>query len=287
MESSEAAQAFGALSQDTRLDLMRVLIAQGANGLPAGVLAERLSIPPSTLSFHLAALERCGLTQSTRQGRQIVHAARIEGLRRLLSFLTETCCGGRPDLCFDLAGLLPPVANPERGMTPAFNVLFLCTHNAARSIMAEAILRQVGGARFQPYSAGSDPIATPNPEVMEKLRTLGHDTGRLRSKSWNEFTGPDAPRMDFVITLCDTPHGQVCPDFGAFPVTGAWPLPDPGKFTGGDVERSAMLNMLYAALRRRIEIFISLPFASLDRMAMKARLDELAEGGLPSLAGGH
>ena len=172
-------------------------------------------------------------------------------------------------------------------MTPAFNVLFLCTHNSARSIMAEAILRDAGRGGFHAWSAGSDPGAGPNPEVMEKLRALGHDTSGSRSKSWNEFTGPTAPKMDFVITLCDILNGQTCPDFGALPVTAAWPMPDPAKFTGGPVERTAMLNMLYASLRRRIEVFAALPFASLDRVAMKARLDELAGGDLPSLVGGR
>jgi protein-tyrosine-phosphatase/DNA-binding transcriptional ArsR family regulator len=274
METTDAAAAFAALSQETRLDLLRLLIAEGANGLPAGKIAARLGIPASTLSFHLAALERAGLTQSTRQGRQIVHAARIVGLRRLLGFVTETCCGGRPELCGDLARLLPE-PEEEQGMTPAFNVLFLCTHNSARSIMAEAILNKLGGTRFHAYSAGSDPIAEPNPAVIEKLKALGHETATLRSKSWNEFTGPSAPRIDFLITLCDTLDGQVCPDFEGVPVTGAWPLPDPAKFMGSPVEYATMLNELYASLRRRIEIFISLPFASLDRLAMRARLDEI------------
>ena len=142
-------------------------------------------------------------------------------------------------------------------------------------------LEKHGGGRFRAYSAGSKPIAKPNAEVVEKLRALGHDAAPLRSKSWHEFTGPDAPRMDFVITLCDTPEGQECPDFGAVAVTAAWPLPDPAKFTGSAIERAALLNELYASLRRRIEIFAALPFASLDRMALKARLDELAGGTLP------
>jgi arsenate reductase len=278
METSEAVAAFAALSQETRLDLMRVLIAAGASGLPAGEIAARLTVPASTLSFHLAALERSGLTHSTRQGRQIVHAVRIAGVRRLLSFLTEACCGGRPELCGDLARLLPPDPEEEKGMTPAFNVLFLCTHNSARSIIAEALLQNIGAGRFRAYSAGSEPIAEPLPEVIEKLRAFGHDVSGLRSKSWNEFLGPSAPRMDFVITLCDTPDGQICPDFGGVAVTGAWPLPDPTKFIGSAVERSALLNELYASLRRRIEIFTSLPFASLDRMAIKARLDEIGGG---------
>jgi arsenate reductase len=167
------------------------------------------------------------------------------------------------------------------GMTPAFNVLFLCTHNSARSIIAEAILWKIAGNRFKAYSAGSAPIAAPLPEVIERLRAVGHDVSGLRCKSWNEFTGPMAPRMDFVITLCDTlDDGQACPDFGKVAVTGAWPLPDPAKFTGSTVERAAMLNELYASLRRRIEIFAALPFASLDRMAIKARLDEIGGGGL-------
>src|SRR6476646_11699032 len=214
MESSQMAQMFGALSRQTRLTVLRLLVAAGPSGLPAGEIAERLGLPASTTSFHLAALERAGLTQSTRQGRQIIHAARIAGLRRLLGFLTETCCGGRPGLCGDLATLLPPWPQEDQGMTPAFNVLFLCTHNSARSIMAEAILEKHGGGRFRAYSAGSKPIAKPNADGMEKLPVLRHTTNQLRSKSWNEFTRPDAPRMDFVITLCDTPRGQECPDFG-------------------------------------------------------------------------
>jgi protein-tyrosine-phosphatase/DNA-binding transcriptional ArsR family regulator len=278
METSEAAAAFGALSQDTRLDLMRILIAEGPTGLPAGEIAARLSVPSSTLSFHLSALERAGLTQSTRQGRQIVHAARISGVRQLLTFLTETCCAGRPELCGDIARLLPPIVEESKGMTAAFNVLFLCTHNSARSIMAEAILQKAGGPRFKAYSAGSDPIEGPLPTVIEKLRAMGHDVTELRSKSWSEFTGPSAPRMDFVITLCDTLHGQICPDFGQLVVTGAWPLPDPAKFSGNPAECATMLNELYVSLRRRIEIFTALPFASLDRMAMKARLDEIGGG---------
>jgi protein-tyrosine-phosphatase/DNA-binding transcriptional ArsR family regulator len=286
MESSEAATAFAALSVDTRLSLMRMLLAEGASGLPAGELAARLGLPASTTSFHLAALEHAGLTQSTRQGRQIIHAVRIAGLRRLLAFLTETCCGGRPELCGDMARLLPPFPDEDKGMTPAFNVLFLCTHNSARSIIAEAILQKTGGGKFRAYSAGSDPIAEPNPEVIAKLRVLGHETSGLRSKSWHEFTRPNAPRMDFVITLCDALDGPVCPDFGELAVTGAWPLPDPTKFTGSAVERSSMLNEIYAGLRRRIEIFTALPFASLDRMAMKRRLDEIG-GGMPVPAGVH
>jgi len=262
---------------------MRLLIAEGAKGLPAGDIAARLSVPPSTLSFHLSALERAGLTQWTRQGRQIVHAVRFAGVRRLLAFLTEACCAGHPELCGDLARLLPDLPEETTIMTPAFNVLFLCTRNSARSIIAEAILTSAGGGRFQAYSAGSDPAAAPMPEVLAKLQALGHDISGLHCKSWDAFTGPDAPRMDFVIALCDTLDNQMCPDFGDKAVTGAWPMPDPAKFTGSPAECSTLLNELYASLRRRIEIFISLPFATLDRMALRARLDEIGEGPVGAL----
>ncbi len=279
MESTEAAAAFAALSVETRLNLLRLLMAAGPTGLPAGDLAASLALPASTTSFHLAALERAGLTHATRQGRQIIHAPHIGGIRHLLAFLTETCCGGRPELCGDIARLLPPCPpedhNSDRGMTPAFHVLFLCRHNSARSIMAEAILNRLGGQRFHAWSAGSDPVVDPNPEVLAKLRTFGHDTTGLRSKSWDDFTGPNAPRMDFVITLCDALDGPACPDFGGLAVTGAWPLPDPAQFTGSALERAALLNELYAGLERRLRIFVALPFAALDRMALKRRLDDL------------
>ncbi len=276
MESTQAAAAFSALAQETRVNLLRLLVERGATGLPAGDLGSRLGVPPSTLSFHLAALEQAGLVQSTRRGRQMIYAARIAGLRSLLSFVTETCCSGRPDLCGDLARLLPD-DEEDQTMTAAFNVLFLCTQNSARSIMAEAILESVGKGRFRAWSAGSDPASAPLPEVIEKLRTLGHDVTALRSKSWTEFMRPDAPRIDFVITLCDAPQGQVCPEFGDKTVTGAWPLPDPARFSGSPVERAVLLNELYRGLRRRLEIFCSLPFATLDRMALKVRLDEIGD----------
>ncbi len=279
MNEKEASEVLGALAQETRLGLYRHLIARGATGMPAGDLATSIGVPASTLSFHLAALERAGLVQATRQGRQIVYAVRIARMRSLLAFLTETCCAGQPGRCGDIAWLLTePEPEPETGMTPAFNVLFLCTANSARSIMAEAILEKVGGARFHAFSAGSAPAAQPLHEVVDKLRALGHDVSRMRSKSWNEFAGDDAPRMDFVIALCDTLDGQACPDFGARAVTGAWPLPDPTKFTGSPAERQTLMNELYASLRRRIEIFTSLPFATLDRIAVKARLDEIGGG---------
>ena len=286
MEAGQAVAALGALAHGTRLAIFRLVMARGADGLPAGAIAEALSLPPSSLTFHLHALQDAGLLQATRQGRQMVYAARFFALRGLLGFLTETCCLGRPELCGDLLATLPPTEEEVRAMTPAFNVLFLCVHNSARSIMAEAILRDVAPGRFRAYSAGSAPVAAPMAEVLEKLAALGHDTDGLHSKSWAVFQGPEAPRMDFVIALCDVLDGQACPDFGDTAVTASWPLPDPGKFMGSAAERQTMLNELYASLRRRLEIFTALRFDALDRMAMKVRLDEIGVG-RPSFIGGR
>lgn len=283
MEIDAAAQIFAALSQETRLAVLRLLVTAGPNGLPAGDISGQLGLPASTASFHLAALERAGLLQATRQSRHIRYAVRFAALRALLSFLTDTCCAGRPELCGDLTGLLP--TEESHAMTAAFNVLFLCTHNSARSLIAEAILRELGGGRFNAYSAGSDPAAAPMPELVERLRALGHETASLYPKSWNLFAGATAPRLDFVIALCDVLQGQTCPDFGQVALTASWPLPDPAKFSGNAAEKATLLNELYASLRRRLTIFVSLPFASLDRIALKARLDEIGGGQVAALAG--
>jgi ArsR family transcriptional regulator, arsenate/arsenite/antimonite-responsive transcriptional repressor / arsenate reductase (thioredoxin) len=277
MESKQAATGFSALAQETRLDLMRLLASRGASGMAAGEIAAALEQPPSTLSFHLAQLEQAQLIQSVRRGRQLIYSVRFFGLRALFGFLTETCCAGRPELSGDLARLFPNDLPEEDSMTATFNVLFLCTHNSARSLMAQAILEKVGRGKFNAYSAGSHPARAPMPEVIAKLKALGHDVSGLHCKSWNQFTGPDAPQMDFVITLCDTLHGQDCPDVGDTPITAAWPLPDPTKFKGTPAEHATMINELYGMIRRRLEIFINLPYASLDRLALKKRLAELGD----------
>jgi arsenate reductase len=277
MDTSDAAAAFMALGQGTRLELMRALLAAGPSGLPAGEIASRLGVPSSTLSFHLRALEQAGLVAATRHGRSLIYAAQIARLRALLAFLVETCCGGDPDRCGDLNRLFHAPGGTAFMAQPVFNVLFLCTRNSARSIMAEAILNRIGEGRFRAFSAGSDPAPEgPLPEVLQQLKALGHDVSAMRSKSWDRFVRPDAPRIDFVIALCDTLAGQVCLDFGETTVSAAWPLPDPAKFTGSGPERATLLNELYAALHRRLGIFVSLPLGTLDRMALKARLDELA-----------
>jgi arsenate reductase len=277
--SDVAVERFGSLGQPTRLQALRLLLSAHPESLPAGEIARRCEVPHNTMSGHLAILHRAGLIEFERDGRSMNYRADVAGFRALVDFLAHDCCDGKPELC----GILPMGKNEMTEMpdadvvAPAFNVLFLCTQNSARSIMAEAILEKIGRGRFRAYSAGSEPAQAPLPEVLERLRHLGHDVEHFRSKSLEEFTGPQAPRMDFVIALCDTPQGQFCPDLGTKFATGAWPVPDPAQFTGSASERTTLLNELYAMIRRRLEIFTSLPFASLDRMALKARLDEIGD----------
>jgi ArsR family transcriptional regulator, arsenate/arsenite/antimonite-responsive transcriptional repressor / arsenate reductase (thioredoxin) len=279
LREESAIEGFGSLAQPTRLAAVRHLLSVHPESLSAGEIARRCDVPHNTMSTHLGILSRAGLIAVEKDGRSMNYRADVTGFQALLAFLSKDCCNGRPELCGDAFDLPSKViAEPaEKFMKPAFNVLFLCTQNSARSIIAEALLEKIGKGRFRAYSAGSEPAREPVPEVIDRLKALGHDVSHLRSKSWDEFKGPDAPRMDFIIALCDSPHGQFCPDLGSQFVTGAWPLPDPAQFTGSPIERTTLLNELYAMVRRRIEIFTSLPFNSLDRMAVKARLDEIGD----------
>jgi arsenate reductase len=273
-----AAERFATIGQPTRLQAFRLLLSVYPESLGAGEIARRCDVPHNTMSTHLATLTRTGLIEVSKDGRAMNYRAGLSGYRGLVQYLTDECCGGRPELC---DGKLEATTSAAPDVvSPAFNVLFLCTHNSARSIIAEAVLARAGRGRFTAYSAGSEPAIAPLPEVIEQLRKAGHDVDDLRCKSIGEFTGPDAPRMDFVIALCDTPEGQFCPEIDNRYVTAAWPLPDPARFDGSALERTTLLNELYAMIRRRVDIFVSLPFQSLDRMALKARLDEIGDSAL-------
>ena len=159
----------------------------------------------------------------------------------------------------------------------ARQVLFLCTGNSARSIFAEAALGRIGGASFQAHSAGSHPKGALHPITAEILRERGHDPARFRSKSWDEFTVPGAPRLDFIFTVCDAAAGEICPVWPGQPITAHWGVPDPAAFVGSEDERLRVFRRVYLELARRIELFTSLPFESLDRLALRARLDEIGK----------
>ncbi|MBI1329004.1 MAG: arsenate reductase ArsC [Alphaproteobacteria bacterium] len=162
-------------------------------------------------------------------------------------------------------------------MSKVFNVLFLCTGNSARSILAEAVLNHDGKGRFRGCSAGSFPKGEVNPLSLKLLEQLHLPTEGLRSKSWDEFAKPNAPQMDFVFTVCDDAAGEVCPLWPGQPVTAHWGVPDPAAVEGSDAERMQAFREALRLLTNRIRIFTSLPIDKLDRMTLKARVDEIGK----------
>lgn len=158
---------------------------------------------------------------------------------------------------------------------PVYNVLFLCTGNSARSIIAEAILNRIGQGRFRAWSAGSQPKGQVNPHTIELLRGLGYDTSALRSKSWDEFSRPGAPQFDFVFTVCDNAAAEACPVWPGHPMTAHWGVPDPAEAHGSPAEIAVAFDEAYRMLNQRISIFVSLPVANLDRLALERKLEEI------------
>jgi ArsR family transcriptional regulator, arsenate/arsenite/antimonite-responsive transcriptional repressor / arsenate reductase (thioredoxin) len=289
MNESDALNAFAALAQEHRLQIFRLLIRQAPYGLPAGQIGACLGLSASTLSSHLAHLERAGLLRSWREHQRIFYAADPEGFRQLLGFLTEECCAGHPELC----GYVPQDDPGHCEALPAdrlrsaqrapgreatvFHVLFLCTGNAARSILAECLLNRLGGERFRAYSAGSHPKGTVHPYALELLRQYEYPTDQLRSKSWNEFSRPQAPPLDFVFTLCDAAAGETCPVWPGQPTTAHWGLPDPAAVDGPEaVKRLAFVDTM-RMLQQRIDIFVHLPMTKLDQLSLQQRVDAIGK----------
>ena len=158
---------------------------------------------------------------------------------------------------------------------PPFDVLFLCTGNSARSIMAEAILNKLGAGKFHTYSAGSQPRGQVHPETIRLLQGLGYDTSGFRSKSWNEFAKPGAPSLDFAFTVCDNAAGETCPLWPGQPMTAHWGIPDPAEAKGSPAEVALAFKDAYRMLHQRIGIFTALPLRSLDSLTLQSKLHEI------------
>jgi arsenate reductase (thioredoxin) len=156
-----------------------------------------------------------------------------------------------------------------------FNVLFLCTGNSARSIMAEAILNKLGAGKFRAFSAGSQPKGWVHPETLRLLESLGYDTSRFRSKSWSAFADPGAPLLDFVFTVCDNAAGETCPVWPGQPMTAHWGIPDPAEAKGSAAEIALAFKDAYRMLNQRISIFTSLPLRALDQLSLQQKLREI------------
>ena len=160
-------------------------------------------------------------------------------------------------------------------MSRVYNVLVLCTGNSARSVMAEGLINVMGHGRFKAYSAGSKPTGIVNPLAIEQLQSIGYPTETLRSKSWNEFSGADAPHLDFVITVCDNAAGETCPVWFGAPVTAHWSFPDPGV-SGTEEERRADFAKVFRQVMNRVHLFVNLPLHMLDSAAIHHEVGQIA-----------
>jgi arsenate reductase len=161
-----------------------------------------------------------------------------------------------------------------------YNVLVLCTGNSARSIMAEALINTMGQGRFRAYSAGSHPTGKVNPFAIEKIASTGYAVANLRSKSWDEFAAPDAPHMDFILTVCDNAAGEVCPLWLGHPISAHWGFEDPASVEGTDEVKRAAFNRVFEQITRRVQLFVNLPLNQLDSAAIKREMQAIGDAPL-------
>jgi protein-tyrosine-phosphatase len=263
------------ISHPQRLAVFRLLMRRCPDELPAGEIAEALQLKASTASVYLSALTQTHLISQRRDGTRLLYAINLDAAREVVAGLFVDCCRGRADLCppqfSDLLSGISPMTDKK------LNVLFVCTGNSARSIIAETILRDRVGDTFTTYSAGTAHRSELNPFAVEMLKSKGHDVSLLRSKNIGEFQGADAPRMDFVFTVCDRAANEECPAWPSQPVSGHWGMPDPVKAEGTDAEKRLAFHQTYGALHNRIMAFSALSFENLDRGSLQKRVDEIGK----------
>lgn len=284
METLNAAELLAALGHESRLSVFRLLVEAGPDGLFPTAISEHLAMPPATLSFHLSHLSRVGLIRGQKESRFIRYSAEFSVMDDLIAFLTSNCCQGTA--CLPKSAVCD-TTDKRRSSSPSiertdmdkrvFNVLFLCTGNSARSILAEAILNHVGKGRFHAFSAGSHPAGQVNPFVLDLLHRQGLQTEGLRSKSWDEFASTEAPKLDFVFTVCDNAAGEVCPVWPGQPITAHWGIEDPAAVTGDDEAKASAVSKAFQLLNRRIVLFTNLPFEKLDAISLQSHLNDIGD----------
>jgi arsenate reductase len=263
-----------ALGHPQRMQVFRLLMRRHPDAVPAGEIADALSLKANTLSVYLSTLMAAGLICQERRGTSLRYRSDMSGARELVCYLFEDCCRGRPDLCPPLAQQgAPDIAEPRGKKLKA---LFVCTGNSARSIFAESILRDTAGDRFDVHSAGTHPASRLNPFAVRMLKDRGTDVSLLRAKHISEFLGPDAPAMDFVFTVCDKAANEDCPVWQGQPITAHWGVPDPVRVQGSDAEKGLAFQRAYGLLRNRIAAFAALPTDVLDRASLQGQVDEIS-----------
>lgn len=291
MTEAEVLRALTALAQASRLQIFRQLVVLGPLGMTPGQLADTLAMSATALSFHLNALTQAGLITQERQGRYLIYRADLQAMNALLTYLSLNCCNvpvcplpeavgtgadQTPSDTFsssDVSSLINP-RSPAMSKN-VMNVLFICTHNSARSIIAEALLNQLGAGRFHGYSAGSTPSGKINPKAVELLERNHYRVGELRSKDWAKFAAPGAPLMDFVLTVCDKAAGEVCPVWPGQPLSAHWGVPDPAAVQGTDADIDRAFTDAFLVLQRRVSLFLNLPFEKLERLSLLKELESI------------
>lgn len=272
METTGAALAFSTLGHPDRLAVFRLLMRFAPRGVRPTEMAQALGLKANTLSHHLADLTAAGLVAVERQGRSLYYSVALDTTEALIGYLALDVGRGRPQFTAPMRAPQEDRIMPDK----TYNVLFICSGNSARSIFAEALLRDLGGPRFHAYSAGTNPNSSLNPVALQVLARNDHAVEDLRSKHISEFQQHGAPVMDFVFTVCDTAAAEECPPWPGQPITGHWGVPDPVKATGTEAEKGIVFARTYGALRRRIATFVELPVETLDRMALQASVDALS-----------
>ncbi|WP_333830798.1 arsenate reductase/protein-tyrosine-phosphatase family protein [Pararhodobacter sp.] len=252
-----------ALAHPQRLAIFRLLMRRYPDRLPAGEIGAVLALRPSTLSAYLSALQGAALITQERQGTSLRYSVALDASGALMSFLFHDCCRDRAD---------PGIQGRSGGRNGGRirNVLFLCSGNSARSLIAEAILRDLAGDRFEVFSAGTEARGTPYTPALDLLRAKGHDTGCLWSKPVDDLRGEDAPQMDFVFSVCDRAANVDLAPWPGHPVQGHWAVPDPVTLQSTEAVAES-----YQSLHRRISAFAALP-DDLSRPSLQRRIDDIA-----------
>ncbi len=278
MHKDAAVAVLESLASGVRLDVYRLLVRKGPEGLVASEIAAALGLPPTNLSFHFKALVQAGLLTVKQEGRFQRYRPNLSLMRDLLAYLTAECCGGHPECCVDLLPVITGAltfSQPLESGTPTMNVLFLCTGNSCRSILAEALFNHLAPAGWKAMSAGSQPTGKVHPRSLALLAREGISTDGLYSKSWE-----DLPRVpDVVITVCSNAAGETCPAYLGPVLRSHWGVEDPAHATGSDEEIDAAFMSAYRILRTRVEAFRALALTDLpsDRDRLKAALDRIGD----------
>jgi len=277
-----------ALSHPKRLDLFRLLMRRYPGSVAAGQIAAALGLKANTASAYLATLRQAGLIDQQRIGTSLYYCANLPQIRTLFGGLMSDCCQNRPDLCLPFPDApqtgAPKLNDPEmkdpemkdsemKDSGKPLNVLFLCTGNSARSIIAEAVLRTEGRGRFAAFSAGTRPAGRPHPDVIEVLREKAHDVSALSSKSLDVFSDRDAPNMDFIVTVCDAAANEECPVWPGHPISAHWGLPDP--VAASDEHRRQAIEAAYDLLQRRIRALVGLKPDQMTLIEIQHAMDDI------------